>query len=197
MNRFWFLLPTGINPELLVSTLFGAEPPTIPVWLAFLSSQWKEEFSTSPGRFLLLAYVFLFCFFFFLWEEIMWAMLAMKRYTVYKVLTFSYSTNKLGIVLLFLFLDRYKSVMIPVSDRLPRSITDPRKSLTLGAVLVHISILGFWLGLLWVMWWREELGLDLSLSLLTTSIEPWHPGHSFHTVKVLTPKGQPHLSSEF
>lgn len=78
-------------------------------------------------------------------------MLAMKRYTVYKVLTFSYSTNKLGIVLLFLFLDRYKSVMIPVSDRLPRSITDPRKSLTLGAVLVHISILGFWLGLLWVM----------------------------------------------
>lgn len=61
MNRFLFLLPTGINPELLVSILFGAEPTTIPVGLAFLPSQWKEEFSTtSPGRFLLLAYVILF-----------------------------------------------------------------------------------------------------------------------------------------
>lgn len=65
MNRFLFLLPTGINPELLVSILFGEEPTTIPVGLAFLPSQWKEEFSTSPGRFLLLAYVILFWFLFF------------------------------------------------------------------------------------------------------------------------------------
>lgn len=78
-------------------------------------------------------------------------MLAIKRYTVYKVLTFSNSTNKLGIILLFLFLDRYKTVMIAVSDRLPGSITHPRKSLTLGAVLVDISTVVFWPGLLWVM----------------------------------------------
>lgn len=125
--------------------------------------------------------------FFFLWEEIMWAILAMKRYTVYKVLSFSNSTNKLGIVLRLLFLDRYKSVMIPVSDRLPGSITEPRKSFTLGAVPVDISTVGFWLGLLWVMWWRKELGPDLSLSLLTTSVKAWHPSHSFYTVKVVTP----------
>lgn len=70
-------------------------------------------------------------------------MLAMKRHAVYKVLTFLNSTNKLEIVLLFLFLDRYKTVTIPVSDRLPGSITDLEKSLILGAVLVDIFTVGF------------------------------------------------------
>lgn len=61
------------------------------------------------------------------------------------------STNKLLIGLLFLFSDRYKTVMIPVSDKLPGGITDSRKSLTLGAVLVDMSTVGFSLCLLWVM----------------------------------------------
>ncbi|KAF4789825.1 hypothetical protein TURU_147175 [Turdus rufiventris] len=46
---------------------------------------------------------------------------------------------------------KYKTVMIPVSDKLPGGITDSRKSLTLGAVLVDISTVGFSLCLLWVM----------------------------------------------
>lgn len=73
----------------------------------------------------------------------------MMRYTVYKVSTLPNSTNKPVIGLLFLFFDRYKIVMIPVSDKLPGGITDPRKPLTLGAVLMDISTVGFCL--LWVM----------------------------------------------
>lgn len=42
----------------------------------------------------------------FPWEEMMWAMIAMQRHTVYKVLSFFRTTNKLKIILLSLFLDR-------------------------------------------------------------------------------------------
>lgn len=42
----------------------------------------------------------------FPWEEMMRAMIAMQRHTVYKALSFFRSTNKLEIILVCLFLDR-------------------------------------------------------------------------------------------
>lgn len=129
------------------------------------------------------------------WEEIMWAMLATKRHTVYKVLTFSNSTNNLGIICSCSLTDIGLWWYQWVAGYQGALLTP--KSPSLSAVLVGIPTVGFWLGLLWVTWWRKELGPDLSLSLLTTSRKPSHPGHSFYPVKVLTAKGQLNLSSEF